>query len=210
MNFLDKYKVNNGNPVDGKYYKVYDEQKSFLYNIPVTQEKNLTNQFLKGVTCFVVNEQGQILLEKRTNTELTPGKIDLVSGHVDMEEIEKQSIIRELGEEVGIQENEAVNAEKICTMSLGFENKGKIRNFFITFYYVFIKNSNLKIQEQEVKSLHWVPMEQAFKMLESGKTKFPKASENIKYNEIFDTVRNAYKNVYLKRNSNKVKRDIVE
>ena len=32
MNFLDKYKVNNGNPVDGKYYKVYDEQKSFLYN----------------------------------------------------------------------------------------------------------------------------------------------------------------------------------
>lgn len=43
MNFLDKYKVNNGNPVDGKYYKVYDEQKSFLYNIPVTQEKNLTN-----------------------------------------------------------------------------------------------------------------------------------------------------------------------
>ena len=126
MNFLDKYKVNNGNPVDGKYYKVYDEQKSFLYNIPVTQEKNLTNQFLKGVTCFVVNEQGQILLEKRANTELTPGKIDLVSGHVDMEEIEKQSIIRELGEEVGIQENEAVNAEKICTMSLGFENKGKI------------------------------------------------------------------------------------
>lgn len=210
MNFLDKYKVNNGNPIDGKYYKVYDEQKSFLYNIPVTQEKNLTNQFLKGVTCFVVNEQGQILLEKRANTELTPGKIDLVSGHVDMEEIEKQSIIRELGEEVGIQENEAVNAEKICTMSLGFESKGKIRNFFITFYYVFIKNSNLKIQEQEVKSLHWVPMEQAFKMLESGKTKFPKASENIKYNEIFDTVRNAYKNVYLKRNSNKVKRDIVE
>lgn len=58
--------------------------------------------------------------------------------------------------------------------------------------------------------IHWVPMEQAFKMLESGKTKFPKASENIKYNEIFDTVRNAYKNVYLKRNSNKVKRDIVE
>ena len=139
MNFLDKYKVNNGNPVDGKYYKVYDEQKSFLYNIPVTQEKNLTNQFLKGVTCFVVNEQGQILLEKRANTELTPGKIDLVSGHVDMEEIEKQSIIRELGEEVGIQENEAVNAEKICTMSLGFENKGKIRIFYYFLLCIYKK-----------------------------------------------------------------------
>lgn len=210
MNFLDKYRVNNGNIINGKYYKVYDVQGRFLYNIPVAQEKNLTNEFLKGVTCFVINEHGEILLEKRANTELTPGKIDLVSGHVDMEEVGKQSIIRELGEEVGIKENEAVQAKEISTIPLGFESNGKIRNFFITFYYVFTKNSNLKIQEQEVKSLHWVPMEQAFEMLESGKTKFPKQDKDVKYNEIFDTVKNAYENTYLKRNSNEVKRDIVE
>ena len=53
-------------------------------------------------------------------------------------------------------------------------------------------------------------MEQAFEMLESGKTKFPKQDKDVKYNEIFDTVKNAYENTYLKRNSNEVKRDIVE
>ena len=128
MNFLEKYKLNNKFE---NFYKVYDENGNYLYDIDVKDEKKLTNQYLKGVTCFVINEKREILLEKRANTELTPGKIDLVSGHMDKNEVGKQAIIRELWEEVGIAENESVNVKKIDTKPLKFESKGKTRNFII-------------------------------------------------------------------------------
>lgn len=194
MNFLDKYKVNNGNEVNGDYYKVYNEKGEFLYNIPTQQENEITNQFLKGVTCFVINENGEVLLEKRANTELTPGKIDLVSGHIDKDEIAKQSIIRELDEEVGIKQNDSINVKEIATLPLGFESKGKTRNFIITFYYLFTKSQKFTVQTEEVKSLYWVPMEQAFELIKSGKTKFPKQNNNVNYDQIFETIKNAYLN----------------
>ena len=191
MNFLEKYKINNKFE---NFYKVYDENGNYLYDIDVKDEKKLTNQYLKGVTCFVVNEKGEILLEKRANTELTPGKIDLVSGHMDKNEVGKQAIIRELWEEVGIAENDAINVKKIDTKPLKFESKGKTRNFIIEFYYLLTKNSNLRMQTEEVTSLRWVPMNEVFEMIKLGKTKFPRQSEEVDYNSIFKIVEDAYLN----------------
>lgn len=196
MNFLDKYKINNN--FNGQYYRVYNENGDFLYNIDVEDEKNLTTEYLKGVTCFVINQNKEVLLEKRANTELTPGKIDLVSGHINNDEIGYQAMVRELGEEVGIPEHEAIKIVKVKPnngdykpLPLEFENKGKSRNFLIEFYYLFSKSSNLKIQKEEVKSLEWVPLETVFEMIKSGKTKFPKQSEKANYEQIFNTIREA-------------------
>ena len=131
MSFLDKYKVNN----TGEYYKVYNDRGEFLYNIDRKDEKTLTDQYLKGVTCFVINQNGEVLIEKRGNTELTPGKLDLVSGHIDNEEVGMQAIIRELEEEVGIPTQDALGVHRVETMPIQLESKGKTRNFFIEFYY---------------------------------------------------------------------------
>ena len=49
-------------------YKVYDKNGNFKRTIAKNQELELTNnEWLKGVTCFVLNENGEVLIEKRVN-----------------------------------------------------------------------------------------------------------------------------------------------
>lgn len=208
MSINDTYIKNNS--CSKEYYKVYNKNGEFLMNIDRMDEKYITNQYLKGATCFVINENGQVLLEKRANTELTPGKIDLVSGHLDDEEVSKQAIVRELSEEIGIPEQIAVNAVRVFEkMPLSFESKGKIRNFFIDFYYLFTNSSNLKYQAEEVKSVAWASMDETFELIKSGKTKFPKENENVDYSKVFESVKNAYLD-RKKCENNKVKKVLGE
>ena len=69
-----------------KYYKLYDEKGQEIGQIHPLFEKKQTN-WLKGVSVFVLTEDGNLVLEKRSkNTNLTPSDIDLVSGHRDEEE----------------------------------------------------------------------------------------------------------------------------
>ena len=67
------------------YYNMYEQDNSFVGRINPKYETR-QNKWLKGVSCFVVNKKGEILLERRVSKGLTPGKIDLVSGHLDKEE----------------------------------------------------------------------------------------------------------------------------
>ena len=179
-----------------EFYKVYDKTGKYLYDIDVSEEKELDNQYLHGVTCFVINEKNEVLMEVRANTELTPGKIDLVSGHVNGNEVAMAAVIRELGEEVGIKGIIGSDIRSVSELSkpLGFESKGKIRNFHIDFYCLQTQKHHFTIQPEEVQSLKWVPMEEAFEMIKSGKTKFPKQEGNVNYDKIFNNVREISKN----------------
>ena len=113
-----------------KYYKVYDANKRFVREI---KEKNELEEdgFLKGVTCFVINEKGEVLIEKRSKkSKLMPHQLDLCSGHVNDEETYTQAMIREYIEELhdGNEEqkekarNEAINYLKpIQELALDFQ-----------------------------------------------------------------------------------------
>ena len=182
MEFKDRIKANIKS--NNEYYKVYDKSGKYIRDIKIEDEKKLENEYLYGVTCFVINENNQVLMEERANTELTPGKIDLVSGHVNGNETGIEAILRELREEVGIYNVEYNEIGKLNELSkpLGFESKGKIRNFLIDFYCVFIDSKQVtKIQKEEVKSYEWVPMNIAIDRIVNGLTKFPK-QENGKVN----------------------------
>ena len=185
-----EYKNNN------EFYKVYDQTGKYLYDIDVKKEKELNNEYLHGVTCFVINENDEVLMEVRANTELTPGKIDLVSGHVNGNEVGLEAMLRELEEEVGIKGVLGCDIKRVndLTKPLGFESKGKIRNFHIDFYCMQTKKHHFTTQPEEVASLKWVPMEKAFDMIKSGETKFPKQQKNVNYDKIFENVREISKN----------------
>lgn len=176
----------------GTQYKVYDENGNYKKTIDKSDEGTLNeNDWLNGVTCFVINEKGEVLIEVRANKGLTPGKNDLCSGHLDNEETETQAMIRELQEELGISLEEAMNVVKVTpkAVPLGFESSNKIKNFFITFYCLKRNSSDIKIQKSEIDRVVWLPLEETFALLKSGRTKFPK---NYEYKEIFETVRNIY------------------
>ena len=175
-------------------YKVYDKEGKLRKLINTNKEKQLNDdEWLHGVTCFVINEKGEALIEKRVNKGLTPGKLDLCSGHVDGEETQTQAMIRELKEELGIQLEEAVNVAKITpdAIPLQFESSGKIKNFFITFYCLKRNSSDVIYQESEIDKIVWLPLEETFELIKSGRTKFPK---NYNYKEIFEKVRNICNN----------------
>lgn len=181
--------------LENKYYYVYNSDGEYIGYIHSKNEKKLTDQYIKGITCFVINNQGKVLLEERANTELTPGKLDLVSGHVDGDEIGIQAAIRELDEEVGIQFQQIQKIQSIARKPMQFEDQGETKNFFIEFYYVLLKNNALAIEKEEVESVRWVDMEEAFKMIKTGETKFPQQSEKSDYEPIFNLVRQEYLNI---------------
>ena len=173
-------------------YRVYDSTGKFTRIIEKIEEKTLSqDEWLKGVSCFVINEKGEVLIEVRANKGLTPGKKDLCSGHLDNNETETQAMVRELKEELGIGLEEAMNVIKVTPngVPLGFKSKGKIKNFFITFFCLKRNNSELEIQEEEIDRCVWLPLEEAFELIKQGRTKCPKDHD---YSDIFEKVKDIY------------------
>ncbi|MBQ9659377.1 MAG: NUDIX hydrolase [Clostridia bacterium] len=177
-----------------KFYIVYNEKgrpKGIMQakkeNQQVSEEK-----WLKGVTCFVINENGEILMERRVNKGLTPGAFDLCSGHIDNLEIPFHAMIRELHEELGLDHREV--GEKLRKVSdkplpLRFKSGDKTRNFHISFFCTKLtaeQVKDIKKQDSEVSEVIWLPSEEVFEMIQKGETKFPKEGD---YSSIFENVR---------------------
>ena len=171
-------------------YNVYNENGKIIDEVNKKDEMNLSsNTWLKAVTCFVLNERDEVLIEKRVNKGINPGQLDLCSGHVDINETQTQAMIRELGEELGIGLDEAINVVKVSQDDLKFqiESSGKILNFLGTMYCLKRKSSKVNIQKEEIEKIVWLPLEETFQLIKSGRTRFPK---NFDYEEIFQNVRN--------------------
>ena len=184
-----------------QFFKTYKKGKSgkktYQKRISTKSELN-QNDYLGGVSCFIIDENGNILIEKRGNTKITAGEMDLCSGHIDNNETPTQAMIREYVEELhkgNIEEqeqarNEAVsNLKKLDELDLVFKNKGNERKFFIQFYVMKTKLNKLTIQKEEISDIEWVSMEKAFDLIRQGKTKFP---YDKRYEKIFEQVREHY------------------
>lgn len=178
----DKYKVDNKPIKAFPYYKMYDENGNFVGQINPEKEK-MQHKWLRGVTCFLVNKKAEVLMERRTSKGITPGKIDLVSGHCNEEEESSKTMQRELSEEIGISvENDRI--KHLGRLPLVFGGK---RKFFIDFFFCQYNGEKLNVDPNEVESVSWVPIEQVLEMIENGQTKFP--SGNM-YKQIFENLKN--------------------
>ena len=184
-----------------QFYKTYKKRNdgNKIYQNRISQKSELNqSDYLGGVSCFVLDENGNILIEKRGNTKITAGEIDLCSGHIDNNETPTQAMIREYVEElhkgdINEQEqarNEAINnLKKLDELDLVFKNKGNERKFFIQFYVMKTELNKLTIQKEEISDIEWIPMEKVFELIREGKTKFP---YDKRYEKIFKQVREHY------------------
>lgn len=186
------------------YYKTYERniRGEKVYTGIIETKKELTqDNYLGGVSCFIINDEGKVLIEKRANTKINSGEIDLCSGHIDGEETPTQAMIREYVEELhnGSSEekekarNEAIqNICKLDELDLIFHNRGNTRKFFIQFYTMKTKLENVTIQPEEIDSIEWVNLDEAFDLIRQGKTKFP---YDERYEKIFEKVSEHYKGI---------------
>ena len=95
---LNIFKQNKRN-----FYKTYEKGKDDkkIYKGSTTAQLELSqNLYLNGVSCFVINDENKVLIERRANTKLTANEIDLCSGHTDNNETPTQAMIREYVEEL--------------------------------------------------------------------------------------------------------------
>ena len=184
-----------------QFYKTYKKRNdgNKIYQNRISQKSELSqSDYLGGVSCFILDDNGNILIEKRGNTKITAGEIDLCSGHIDNNETPTQAMIREYVEElhkgdINEQEqarNEAINnLKKLDELDLVFKNKGNERKFFIQFYVMKTELKKLTIQKEEISDIEWIPMEKVFELIRKGKTKFP---YDKRYEKIFKQVREHY------------------
>ena len=146
----------------------------------VKGEKTEDNEYIKCCSCFVVDSKNRVIVEKRGNTVLDAGKLDLCSGHVQSGEISTQGMIRELKEELGIDEAECYgNIKKMGTVTIDFKK-------FKCFTDVFLlkrREEMLALQDEEV-----YPIEEVFDLIRNEKTRIPYDQDNEKFEEIFKKI----------------------
>lgn len=76
--FKERIKVQETRSFYKTYEKGKDGRKIYKGSIPPEGEFN-SNNYLGVVSGFILDEQGNICVEKRANTKLQPGKLDIVS-----------------------------------------------------------------------------------------------------------------------------------
>lgn len=136
--------------------------------------------WIKCCSCFVVDKnQNSILFEKRGNTLIDAGKLDLCSGHVQSGEIPRITMTRELSEELGIPKNIASTAQFLGEVAVDYSNLTDPTNrrnmkCIISMYALGITDlSQINIDNDEVVRYAWLPRREAIGFIENSMTRMP-------------------------------------
>lgn len=122
------------------------------------------------IIVFKENENKFLLLERRENKN----DWTFAKGHTEKGETPKETAMRETEEETGIKEIEILDTPLIheeYEITRNGEKRLKTNDYFIG----FVKNKEVKIEEQEIQSYKWATFEEAFNLF-----KYEKRKESLK------------------------------
>jgi isopentenyldiphosphate isomerase len=148
-----------------EYFDILDENANPLGIKKLRKLVHKDGDWHQSCHVWVYNSKGEILFQKRTkNKDSYPGFWDISSaGHVGLGEMPKESALRELNEEIGIKADEKdlefIGKAKISAPipELNWKNN-EFNHTFLMKYDKDIKN--LKLQEEEVDEIVFVPIEE--------------------------------------------------
>ena len=121
------------------------------------------NNYIVVVLVFIQNSEGKFLIQKRS--EIKNGKYATTGGHPKSGETSLQGIITEVKEEIGVD----VNPQDLVLYYGGRSDSEKV---FWDDYYIKMDIPNieeLKLQEEEVASVHWFSAEEINKLMKEDK-----------------------------------------
>jgi 8-oxo-dGTP pyrophosphatase MutT (NUDIX family) len=120
-----------------------------------------------GVIVVLKRERSRFLLLERAETK---GDWTFAKGHTNENEKPKETALRELKEETGIEEIEILDLPLIHEEYEVFrqgEKHLKINDYFIG----FVERDNVEIEKEEIQSFRWVAFEEALNLFNHERRK---------------------------------------
>lgn len=131
---------------------LYDENKKYVRTI-YRGEKINKDEWKRCILCFVVDTNGNILVENKRKDDK-----DLCSGHIKHNEVSTQALLRELYEELGIGIEESLRARHLDNIKIGFEDTENELQCFLDVFCLFRTRDNLiRVDEREIKDVERIP-----------------------------------------------------
>ena len=133
---------------------LYDKNRKLTGETIYKGEKIPEGRYINVVLVFIQNSEGKFLIQKRS--ERKNGKFATTGGHPKAGEDSLQGIITEVKEEIGLD----IKPED---MKLYFSGRSDEERVFWDDYYAKIdipRIENLKLQEEEVASVHWFSVDE--------------------------------------------------
>ena len=136
---------------------VVDENNEITGQVAKREREHKENLWHRHVSAWIMNEKGEILLQKRAQTTANnANKWAKTGGHVDSGETVENAIVREIKEEIGID----VPEEQIKVISK-FKSKNPENKYF-SYGFLFVVNYKIedyKLNEDEVSEVKYMTIE---------------------------------------------------
>lgn len=142
---------------------LYDENRNLTGETIFKGEDIPEGKYIVVVLVFIQNSEGKFLIQKRS--ERKNGKYATTGGHPKSRENSIQGIITEVKEEIGLD----IKPEDL---QLYYGGKSEIEKVFWDDYYVKMDVPDidkLKLQEEEVASVHWFSIEEIKDLMKQDK-----------------------------------------
>ena len=146
----------------------------------------------RTVSCWIMNEKGEILLQKRApNKRRNPNKWAKTGGQVDSKETPEEAIFREVKEELGIE----IPKEQIKVVNIRKSEKGKR----FAYNFLFVVNYKLEdytLQKEEVSEVRYYTIEEleAAKKINDSNYTFCNW-DNEDFDRVIDLLKNKRKEI---------------
>ena len=148
---------------------VYSEDNKQRIGIAERGVVHYFNLWHREVACWIINNNNEVLLQRRSaSKKQQPNKLAITAGHVDLREEPINAAIREIREELGI-ENIA-EKDLIYIDTFKAENKNNYHYKYVYLLKTQKKISELTMQKSEVSELIYVSFDKLLEMISEPKS----------------------------------------